>query len=437
MSGPFAAAAVSAVLRRLLSSELGSLAAFGSVSVTALPPDRVNMTPNEPSQLNLFMYQALANAGWRNAGLPSHGQSGERLTNPPLGLNLHYMLTAYGAEEWFAEALLGYGMQVLHETPVLSRNYIRETWTGGGLTPAEQALADSNLADQIELIKITPLNLNVDELSKLWTAIQAKYRPTAAYQVSVVLIEGARPARTPLPVLRQGPDDHGPAAVAPPFPTFPSLTRVHPAGSEQLPAVRLGDDLVILGDQLDDASAVRVIHVRLQNPFDLPPGPGRTSRQMTLHIPTAPDDPNALSAWVCGFYSLQLVAPRPGLPQWTTNAVSFALAPTLTVRRPPGASAPLAVAAGDVVTLTCAPRIRAQQEGTVDLMLGMQPVQVATITTPPDTAQPTTLTFTVPTLPAGDYLVRLRVDGVDSLPILVSGTPPIFAFDDAQKVRIA
>ena len=205
MSGPFAVAAVSAVMRRLLSSGLGGLAAFGNVSVTALPPDRIVTSPNEPSQLNLFMYQAMANAAWRNVGMPSHASTGERLTNPPLGLDLHYMLTAYGAEEFFAEALLGYGMQVLNETPVLARDYIRQTWIGGGLTPAEQALADSNLADQIELIKISPLNLNIEEISKLWTAIQTKYRPTAAYQVSVVLIEGTRPARTPLPVLRQGP----------------------------------------------------------------------------------------------------------------------------------------------------------------------------------------------------------------------------------------
>lgn len=433
MSGPFAVAAVSAVMRRLLSSGLSGLSPFGNVSVTALPPDRIVTTPSEPSQLNLFMYQTLANSGWRNAGMPSHAASNERLTNPPLGLDLHYMLTAYGADEFFAEALLGYGMQVLHETPVLSRAYIRDTWTGGGLTPAEQALADSNLADQIELIKFTPLNLNIDELSKLWTAIQAKYRPTTAYKVSVVLIEGIRPARAPLPVLRRGADDRGPVAVAPPF---PSLARVHPLRTELLPAARLGDDLAILGEQLSDTSAVRVAHVRLQNPLELPPRPDRTPEQVILHLPTASEDPNALSTWASGFYTLLLVVRRPNLPTWTTNAVSFALAPTITVERPPGPPGPLAVAAGDTVTLTCAPRIRAVQEGTVALLLGMQPVPVTTIVTPADITQPTTLTFTVPALPAGEYLVRLRVDGVDSLPILIRGTPPTFEFDPMQKVSI-
>lgn len=433
MSGPFAAGAVSAVMRRLLSSGLGGLAAFGNVSVTALPPDRIATTPSEPSQLNLFMYQALANSGWRNVGMPSHAVSNERLTNPPLGLDLYYMLTAYGADEFFAEALLGYGMQVLHETPVLSRAYIRDTWTGGGLTPAEQALADSNLADQIELIKFTPLNLNIDELSKLWTAIQAKYRPTTAYKVSVVLIEGLRPARAPLPVLRRGADDRGPVSIAPPF---PSLARSVPRHSELLPAVRLGEDLVVIGDQLNDTSVLRVTHARLKNPMDLTPEPQQRPEQLILHLPTASEDLNALSAWASGLYTLVLVVRRPGLPAWTTNAVPFALAPTITVTRPPGTPPPLAVAAGDTVTLTCAPRIRAQQEQSVALMLGMQPVPVAAIVTPADITQPTSLTFTVPALPTGEYLVRLRVDGVDSLPILINGTPPTFEFDPAQKVSL-
>ena len=169
-----------------------------------------------------------------------------------------------------------------------------------------------------------------------------------------------------------------PVAVAPPF---PSLTRVYPARAELLPAVRLGDDLVIVGDQLNDASMVRLTHVRLQDSIELPPETERTSEELTLHIP-APADPNPLSTWASGFYTLVLVVRRPSLPVWTTNAVSFPLAPTITVERPAGAPAPLAVVAGDTVTLTCAPRIRPEQEGHVELMLGMQPVPITTIATP-------------------------------------------------------
>jgi hypothetical protein len=66
----------------------------------------------------------------------------------------------------------------------------------------------------------------------------------------------------------------------------------------------------------------------------------------------------------------------------------------------------------------------------------------ATITTPPITTQPltvppTTITFAVPDVTAGSYLVRLRVDGVDSIPVVYTGTPPIPGFDPAQKVIVA
>jgi hypothetical protein len=33
--------------------------------------------------------------------------------------------------------------------------------------------------------------------------------------------------------------------------------------------------------------------------------------------------------------------------------------------------------------------------------------------------------------------VRLRVDGVDSIPVVYAGTPPVAAFDAAQTVTIS
>ena len=52
---------------------------------------------------------------------PRATRRGQRITNPPLALDLHYLLTAYGIAELQAEVLLGYGMQLLHEHPVLGR----------------------------------------------------------------------------------------------------------------------------------------------------------------------------------------------------------------------------------------------------------------------------------------------------------------------------
>ena len=211
MSTALAIASVTAVLKDLLNNGLIDHdvgASVGEVIVSTLPPDRIDgLDAQKKSRLNLFMYQVTPNAGWRNAALPSRNSNGERVSNPPLALDLHYLLTAYGAEELHAEILLGYGMQLLHETPVLTRDAIRRSLTppspvdaGGDLPPALAALFTSELAEQVEQIKISPSGLNTEEISRMWSAFQAKYRPTAVYQASVVLIQSRGSTRSALPV---------------------------------------------------------------------------------------------------------------------------------------------------------------------------------------------------------------------------------------------
>jgi len=205
VSNALGLAAVTAVLRDLLNNGLID-ASVGDVTVSALAPDKITVDNGDSTQLNVFLYQVTPNQGWRNVGLPSVDAAGTaRLSNPPLALDLHYLLTAYGAAEFEAEILLGYAMQVMHENPVLTRASIRNSLSpgpvaGGILPPALQTLTAAELADQIEQIKIVPQALSTEEISRLWTAFGAHYRPTAGYQASVVLIEGRKATRPALPV---------------------------------------------------------------------------------------------------------------------------------------------------------------------------------------------------------------------------------------------
>ncbi len=196
MSNALAIAGVTAVLKGLLNNGLidHDLApVVGAVTVTAKPPDLIATGPSETAQLNLFMYRATENPGWRNVDLPAVDADGRRRGNPP-PLNLHYLLTAYGAAEFQAEILLGYAMHLLRENPVLGRDAIRAALAppapvgGGERPPGCQTPTAADLADQVELIKLSPESLSVEDLSRLWTACGAKYRPTAAYQASVVLV---------------------------------------------------------------------------------------------------------------------------------------------------------------------------------------------------------------------------------------------------------
>jgi len=210
MSNALAIAAVTAVLKDLLDNALVDHSVntmlADAVEVSAVAPDRINLDALTAPRLNLYLYRITPNQGWRNVGLPSHSANGQRMSNPPLALNLHYMLTAYASQDFEAEILLGYAMQLLHEVPVLSREAIRTTLEapspveGAILPTARASLAAAALADQVELVKITPDLMTTEEISKLWAAFQATYRPTAAYQASVVLIESREAVPAPLPV---------------------------------------------------------------------------------------------------------------------------------------------------------------------------------------------------------------------------------------------
>ena len=185
--------------------------AGNSVSVTSRPPDLLKTGVEEEAGLNLFLYHTSHNTTLRNHGLPAFDSRGDRVANPPLALDLHYLLMAYGKDEYQAEILMGYAMQLLHETPVLSRRSIQDSLSaipsfqvsGSILPPAYQALAAADLADQIELVKICPEPLSVEDLSKLWSAFQANhFRLTSGYTASVVLIQSRKSTRASLPVLK-------------------------------------------------------------------------------------------------------------------------------------------------------------------------------------------------------------------------------------------
>ena len=128
-------------------------------------------------------------------GLPSRNGAGAGIDRPPLALDLHYMLIAYGDSEYIPQVLLGLGMQALHETPFLTKDEISSVFSGP-LGPVDSALATAELANQVEMIKVTPEPLTTEDLSKLWTAFGGKFRPSAGYEATVVLIESTASFKT-------------------------------------------------------------------------------------------------------------------------------------------------------------------------------------------------------------------------------------------------
>jgi hypothetical protein len=215
MSNELAIAAVTAILKNLLEDGLAqnsALSGMGNVLVTTLPPDQISIGVDGQPQLNLFLYQVLQN---RNADLggcnAKDGKLAHYQTNTeegkiiPLAINLHYILTAYGNKDFQTEILLGYVMHIMHQTPILSNAMIRAALNhvatinrSGLLAQAIASTSVEGLTEQLDQVRIAPNLFNTEQMSRLWSLLQGSYRPSIAYEVSMVFIGSKKSLLTPV-----------------------------------------------------------------------------------------------------------------------------------------------------------------------------------------------------------------------------------------------
>lgn len=449
MSNALAIAAVSSILKDLLTDGIID-AQFGkAVGVNVGPPPNNGVPVNgkDSIQLNLFLYQVTPNLGWRNEQLPSRNSQGDRISNPPLALDLHYLLTAYGEEEFDAEVLLGYAMQLMHQHAILSRGAIRKTFSTSssgvraGILPSRfQSLAAAGLAEQIELIKITPQYLDTEGMSRLWSSLQAHYRTSTAYQVSVVLIESEESSKAAPPVINR-------RVTALPIQS-PIIEKIEP---QLTPA---NTQITLIGQSLRGNPTQVVFTAQANTPISLPQNTAAdfTNQKITVSLPSGlPAGVNTVQL----LHPLDLGTPNEPHQGVSSNLAAFVLQPTLQARVADPAQYEINVlpdaAAFDntfpnernqLTSPITFPAIRIKVSPTV---IGNQRIQLLlnehdiaapqtpnaysfgppalVITTPPNTPASTvpppnqnsdTLVFSAPGLLPGDYLVRVRIDGADS-----------------------
>jgi Pvc16 N-terminal domain len=188
MSSPLSIATVTSVIKSVLENGLvmhGATTVVGELAVTALPPDRITTGADERSQLNIYLYRITPNTAWR--AIPTGGEQPNGARSVPLSLDLHYLLTAYGERDYHAETLLGSAMELLHETPVLTRETIAPTLASLAERDRSSAPDFADVIDFIDRITLSPEFLSMEDLTKLWSALQARFRLSATYQASVLM----------------------------------------------------------------------------------------------------------------------------------------------------------------------------------------------------------------------------------------------------------
>jgi len=392
MSDYLAVGGVSAVLLSLLNTALtsggpSSLLGSSSPGVTARSPDLIKTGPDEQPQLNIFMYYASINPALRNLGLPSTNAQGSTLSNPPLGLNLHYLITAYGKNQFDTEILLGWAMQVFHETPVVPRAAIQTALNDLGAGTENGLIAKSTLPNQVEHIRITPEALTTEEIYRLWTAFQTSYRPSTSYQVSVVVIQDSKPF-----ISNPRPHRRSLKALPMELPVISALTPNNVTAGQVLTIAGrnfLGDSpadtLVAFGSSSGIAPDIVQGHfIRITLPASLEAG---TRAVRVLRTVTFPGS----------------TTPHPG---FSSSPAIFELIPTIQ-----GAS-PFSAKLGSLFTVTLSPAVGSTQQATLYIGNNAIPIDERPTTGP---ASSTTLNFPIPaTFPTGLFPLRVEIDGAQS-----------------------
>jgi hypothetical protein len=405
MSNFLAVAAVTASLSHLLQSAVG--ADVPGATVTTVRPDGA-AAATHPPVVNLYLFQVLANAALRNSDVPTRRSDGRLVQKPVAALDLHYLLTFYGDEAQLQpQRLLGSAVRTLHARPVLTRDTIQAAISDPTFVGS---VGRSDLGQQIEKVKVAPLDLSLEELSKLWSVFfQTPHALSAAYQATVVLIESEdRPTPPNLPV-RQ------PSVFVLPF-RQPVIDRITAATGPEQPIV-VGSTLLISGQRLRGEAT----QVRLGTLVLTPATADISDAQISLPVPAG------LRAGVQGAQVIQPIqmgsppAPHRG---FESNVAAFVLRPTITVSVANVTGSGNQPRSGDV-TVGLQPAV-GQNQRVVLLLSQLRPPAgqtpgAFTFVAPPrdaptDPLEAASITVPVSGLPAGTYLVRVQVDGAESLP---------------------
>ncbi|MDP9353137.1 MAG: Pvc16 family protein [Chloroflexota bacterium] len=386
MSNHLAVATVTATLKQML--DAAATQDVTGAGTTVVRPDKI---PNNKAGINIFLYRVTPNAAWRSSDLPTRDSRGQLTALPRAALDLHYLLSFYGDDAKLEpQRLLGSAVRTLQGRPVLSRDKIRAVITSTSFSPI---LGNSNLADEVELVKFAPLPLTLDDFSKLWNSFQGDYYLSVAYQSTVVLIEPETSPQSALPVRERN-------VYVVPF-GQPTIEAVEP---QMLPIS--GGPLTLRGRNL-------LAHETVVAFGDLESRPTGDSGPERLEVPLPP----GIRAGINPVQVIQRIlmgAPEPH-EGFKSNVAAFVLQPTLSslIHRDDGT--PL----NRQVEATVVPSVEPRQE--VVLLLNEVGGSGRGFTLPacPRTAVTGTITFSVhlgaTRIPPGSYLGRVRVDGAESV----------------------
>ncbi|AFY80779.1 DUF4255 domain-containing protein [Oscillatoria acuminata] len=423
MSNYLAIATVTACLQRMLQSSV-QLDLDGARVTTVRPNNLGSGTPEKG--VNLYMYQVSLNPVWqKNAEVRMRSTRDAGAKKSRTALDLHYILSFYGNEtELEPQRLLGSVVKILSDRTTLTRETIYETLADSSYP----YLTDSNLADQTEEICFSPMDLSLEDLSKVWSVFfQTPYSISLVYKATVVMIEGEEAAYRALPVRERA------LSGVIPFINRPLVEQVVSRAGKFEP-ILANSTLIIRGKSLNNKQTkVRISGVEITP---------QSVNETELLVPLALTPDNSLKAGVQSLQVIHHVSTESRgengngwQGEWTHETATQTLSkPTVFSQTLESNAIPFILR--PVVTKVTVSKLEGKDEDVrsaqikvrVNLNLGKQQ-RIVLILNEKSTQNPAAYMFEAPnrhrdgmmvTIPVknvkpGEYLVRLQVDGAESI----------------------
>ena len=394
MSNFFAIGTVTAALEYILRQPI-TVAVPGSL-VTNDRPAGPQFNPR--LGVNLYCYSVVPNPALRNSDLPTRDAAGNLTRVPQAAVDLLYLMTGYGDDTRLQPQLLVAAVvATLHTQATITKSVLDAVIAEANLVnnPHHAELKTSNLNQQVELVRLCPLEMSTEELSKLWAVFESPYSLSVAYRAGVVLLDESIAVAAAPPVRKRLLDI---SATGPPHVDGVVLA------SDPSSPIGVGSQIAVLGTSLASTHTA----IRLSS-GDIAPVRGTEFRLLATLPPGLPAGSQPLQV----IHQLYVGDPATLHEGIGSNLATFMLHPKVTAVGH-GASVPAGAGLIDItVNVTTDVAIGAQQ--TLILLLNNPATGQLqhTFSTPARNAATNAPAFPIRVRP-GTYAVQIQVDGADS-----------------------
>jgi hypothetical protein len=162
--------AVSQTLQNRLTAGLSTL---GPPVPVAELHDLASPPVSAPPRATLFLYDVVEEPTTRNRPKTTHLVGGNLLVRKqPLGLRLHYLVTAWGGDRATEQQILGRVMQLMYDDAVIDGSELA-----------------GSLAGTLTELRVSLSPMQLEDRARVWWAIGQPYRLSVNYEVRVVDID--------------------------------------------------------------------------------------------------------------------------------------------------------------------------------------------------------------------------------------------------------